>query len=105
MHLREPGGCAFRRSRPGIPSEGGRLYRLKPAWHSDDAGHLVGRVLVSASGISSADGIAVKLLPLGGGFAKAFPLESKPMGVVDEAIKNGIGDGEIANDFVPVLDG
>lgn len=41
--------CAFRRSRPGIPSEGGRLYRLKPAGHSDDAGHLVGRVLASAS--------------------------------------------------------
>jgi hypothetical protein len=40
--------CAFRRSRPGIPGEAGRLYRLKPAGHSDDAGHLVRRFLVSA---------------------------------------------------------
>jgi hypothetical protein len=41
-------GCAFRRSRPGIPGEAGRLYRLKPAGHSDDAGHLGRRFLVSA---------------------------------------------------------
>ena len=41
--------CAFRRSRPGIPSEGGRLYRLKPAGDSDDPGHLLRRSLVSAS--------------------------------------------------------
>jgi hypothetical protein len=32
--------CAFRRSRPGISSEGGRLYRSKPAGDSDDPGHL-----------------------------------------------------------------
>jgi putative tryptophan/tyrosine transport system substrate-binding protein len=37
--------CAFRRSRPGIPSEGGRLYRLKPAGDSDDPGHLLRGVL------------------------------------------------------------
>ena len=42
-------GCAFRRSRPGIPSEGGRLYRLKPAGDSDDPGHLPRRALVSTS--------------------------------------------------------
>jgi hypothetical protein len=39
--------CAFRRSRPLIPDEAGRLYRLKPAGQSDDAGRLVGRALVS----------------------------------------------------------
>jgi len=32
--------CAFRRSRPGIPSEGGRPFQLKPARDSDDPGHL-----------------------------------------------------------------
>ena len=40
--------CAFRRSRPAIPSEAGRLYRLKPARDSDDPGHLLGLALVSA---------------------------------------------------------
>ena len=41
--------CAFRRSRPGIPREGGRLFRLKPARDSDDPGHLAGQALVSTS--------------------------------------------------------
>ena len=41
--------CAFRRSRPGIPREGGRLYRLKPARDSDDPGRLAGQALVSTS--------------------------------------------------------
>jgi hypothetical protein len=43
------GRCAFRRSRPGIPREGGRLYRLKPARDSDDPGRLAGQALVSTS--------------------------------------------------------
>ena len=42
-------GCAFRRSRPAIPSEAGRLYRLKPARDSDDPGHLGKGALASAS--------------------------------------------------------
>ena len=42
-------GCAFRRSRPAIPSEAGRLYRLKPAGDSEDPGHLGKRALASAS--------------------------------------------------------
>jgi hypothetical protein len=40
--------CAFRRSRPGIPSEGGHPFQLKPAGDSDDPGHLLGIALVSA---------------------------------------------------------
>jgi hypothetical protein len=39
--------CVFRRSRPVIPSEGGHLYRLKPAGDSDDPCHLPRRALVS----------------------------------------------------------
>jgi hypothetical protein len=41
--------CAFRRSRPAIPGEAGRLYRLKPARDSEDPGHLGKRALASAS--------------------------------------------------------
>jgi predicted transcriptional regulator len=41
--------CAIRRSRPEIPREGGRLYRLKPARDSDDPGRDAGQALVSTS--------------------------------------------------------
>ncbi|MBB4383164.1 hypothetical protein GGD61_007863 [Bradyrhizobium sp. SBR1B] len=41
--------CAFRRSRPWIPSEAGRLYRLKPARDSDDPGRLPRRALATTS--------------------------------------------------------
>ena len=40
--------CAFRRSGPGIPSEVGHPFQLKPARDSDDPGHLLGLALVSA---------------------------------------------------------
>ena len=53
--------CAFRRSRPGIPSEGGRLYRLKPAGDSDDPGHLLRRALVSTSSSGQLAGSASSL--------------------------------------------
>jgi hypothetical protein len=48
-------GCAFRRSRPGIPSEGGHPFQLKPAGDSDDPGHLSGLAPAStfASGHST----------------------------------------------------
>jgi hypothetical protein len=32
--------CVFRRSRPGIPSEGGRPFPIKPAGDSNDPSHL-----------------------------------------------------------------
>jgi hypothetical protein len=41
-------GCAFRRSRPGIPIEVGHPFQLKPARDSDDPGHLWTVALVSA---------------------------------------------------------
>jgi hypothetical protein len=40
----------------------------------------------------------------GGRFAKAFALEGKPVGVVYEPIEDGIGNGWIADDLVPMLD-
>lgn len=49
MHRIGRNVCVFRRSRPGIPSEGSRPFRLKPAGDSDDSGHLLVGVLVSAS--------------------------------------------------------
>ena len=89
----------------GFLSAGGRLYLLKPAGHSDACGdHLVGRVLVSASASVQLTVSPSSFSTLGVGFAKAFSLESEPTGVVDNAIENGIGDGRISEDFVPVLD-
>ena len=84
--------------------EVGHLYRLKPAGHSDDAGHLVRRALVSASSSGQLALLVVKLLTLGGGLAEALALEGEPVGVVDQAIEDGVGDGGIADDLVPVLD-
>jgi hypothetical protein len=49
--------------------------------------------------------MAVKFLTFGGGFAETFALEDEPVRIVHEAIENGIGNGGIADDFVPVLDG
>ena len=44
-------------------------------------------------------------MTLGGRLSQALPIEGEPMGVVHEPIEDGIGDGWIANDVVPVLDG
>ena len=41
---------------------------------------------------------------LGGGFAEALALEDNPVSIMHEAIENGICDGRIADDLVPVLD-
>src|SRR6266545_3207234 len=53
--------CGFRRIRPGIPSEGGHRFRLKPAGDSDDPGHLGGGALVSACSSGQAAGWASRL--------------------------------------------
>jgi hypothetical protein len=50
--------CVFRRSRPWIPSEGGRPFRSKPAGDSDDPGHFGGVALVSARSSGQAAGSA-----------------------------------------------
>lgn len=38
-------------------------------------------------------------------FSKALSGEFDTVGVVDEAIEDGVGDGRIADDFVPAVDG
>ena len=54
--------------------------------------------------IRSVGRVVVKLLTLGGGFAEALALEREPVGVVHQAIEDGVGDGGIADDLVPVFD-
>jgi len=46
----------------------------------------------------------VKLGALGGDFAHAVTLEREAVSVVDQAIEDGVGDGRIGDDLVPLLD-
>ena len=55
--------------------------------------------------IRSVSRFAVKPLTLGGGFAQALALKGEPVGVVHEAIEDSVGDGGVADDVVPMLDG
>ena len=41
----------------------------------------------------------------GGQFSYAVSLQDQAMGVVDEPIQDGVGDGRIGDQFVPVLYG
>lgn len=54
--------------------------------------------------IRSVGGVAVKLLTLGGRFAEALALEGEPVGVLHEAIEDGVRDGGIADDLMPMFD-
>ena len=69
-------GCVFRRSRPVIPSEGGRLYRLKPAGDSDDPCHLPRRALVSTSSSGQLVGWSSSLCCLAAAFRRLSPLSA-----------------------------
>ena len=95
--------CAFRRSRPGIRSEGGRLYRLKPAGDSDDPATPEARSRVDVV-IRSVGRLGVKLVMLGGCFSEALALEREPVSVVHQPIENGIGESWITDDLVPMFD-
>ncbi len=44
------------------------------------------------------------LVFLSSGFAQAFSAEFDAIGVVNDAIENGVGDGGIADDLLPVLE-
>ena len=46
----------------------------------------------------------VKIGALGGDLSHAVSLEGEAVGVVDEAVEDGVGDGRIGNDLVPLLD-
>ncbi|MEY9634102.1 hypothetical protein ABIF66_002331 [Bradyrhizobium japonicum] len=54
--------------------------------------------------IKSVGGLVVKLLALGGVNAQALALEGEPVGVAQEATKDGVGNGWIADDLVLMLD-
>jgi hypothetical protein len=41
---------------------------------------------------------------LGGDFSHAVSLEDEAVGVVDEAVEDGVGDGGVGDDLVPMLD-
>ena len=46
----------------------------------------------------------VKLAFGGGGLAHAVSLDLQAVGIVNEAVENGVGERGIADDFVPLLD-
>ena len=52
--------------------------------------------------IKSGGGARVKRGGFGGGFAHGVSLQGEPVGVVDEAIEDGVGDGRVADGVVPV---
>ena len=85
------------RRRPPIPIEAGRGFRLSRPPCEARSG-----VSVIIRSVSSVD---VKLVMLGGDLSEAFAFEGEPVGVVDEAIEDGICDGGISDDFIPSVDG
>ena len=77
---------------------------MKPAGDTDDPGHLFRRCSHVDVVIRSVGRFGVKLLTLGGGFSEALALEREPVSVVYQAIENGIGEGRITDDLVPMFD-
>jgi len=66
---------------------------------SDDAGQCVPSTMVIRSGLYP----GVKWGALGAGFAQALAGESEAMGVVHEAVEDGVGNGRIGDHIVPML--
>ena len=54
--------------------------------------------------MGSGCGGGVKSVALGGELAHAFPFQDEAVGVVDEAVEDGVGQRRIADDVVPVFD-
>src|SRR5262245_40578835 len=79
-------GCAFRRSRPWIPSEGGHAFRSKPAGDSDGSRPPMGASSSVSNFINSFGWLGVKFLTLGGYFAQALTFEVEAVSVVHQAI-------------------
>ena len=67
---------------------------------SDDAGQCFPSTLVMRSGRR----LGVKCGALRGGFTEALAGEAEAVGVVHEAIEDGVGNGRIGDHVVPVLD-
>ena len=78
--------------RPVIPIDCGH--------HSDDCG----QALPSTAAKGSWRRADVKPRPFGGPFAHAVAVQDEAMGVVDEPIEDGVGDGRVGDRLVPVID-
>jgi hypothetical protein len=61
------------------------------------------RVVVDMA-MGSGDHLGIKHDRLGGTSPKRFSLQQQAVGVVDEAIQHGVGDGRITDHLVPVID-
>ena len=83
---------ATRRKPDSDPKEAGQQL--------DEAGHC----RPSTWGIRSGLRLDVKPGPLGCRLADAVAVEHETVGVVDEAVEDGIGDGRVRDQLVPVVD-
>lgn len=82
----------------------GQRFRLKPDADSDPSRTPIptdpGQGSSSTSVCRPGDRLGVKHDRLGSAFAERFSLQQQAVGVVDEAVQNGVGDGGIAEDSV-----
>ena len=89
----DEGGQAFR-------FEGGQRIPIDGGQHSDEGGQRLPSTAVMGSCVL----LDVKSGAFGGDLSHAFALEGEPVGVVDEPVENGVGDGRIGDHLVPVID-
>ena len=92
--------CGFRGLRPGIPIERDHAFQSKAATCSDEGG----RGVVAGMGVGSDFHGCVKFGALRGDLSHAVSMECEAVSVVDEAVEDGVGDGRIGDDIVPIFD-
>src|ERR1700682_3126389 len=92
--------CGFRGLRPWIPIERDHAVRSKAATCSDEGG----RVSLPAFGVGSDFLGCVKFGALRSDLSHAVSIECEAVSVVDEPVEDGIGDGRIGHDVVPIFD-
>jgi len=80
--------------RPWIPIECDHAFRSKAATCFDEGGRVIGSGFLGG----------VKIGALGGDLSRAVSFEYEAVGVVDDAIEDGVGDGGIGDDLMPVVD-
>jgi hypothetical protein len=89
------------RKRPRLPIEGGQRFRSKAATGSGEGGQgsVVGWVKGSGRGQPVKGGL------VGADLSHGFSLQVEAVGVVYEAVEDGVGEGGIADQAVPFVDG
>lgn len=93
--------CGFRRFQPGIPTEASHPFQLKPAGHSERSRPgLGGGLRAGDCGSALRVGVNCNCTPRGPA-AHGFALQLDPMGVVNEAVEDGISQGGIGNPRMP----